>query len=70
MTKDNRKPWMRELWNYRFSRDGLMTQETARQQKNADKKQATKTLLDYAEAMGWSYQRAEAATLIQQERLA
>jgi len=39
--KDNRKPWMKELQCYRFSRDGLMTQETATEQRNANKRDAS-----------------------------
>jgi len=39
--KDNRKPWMKELQSYRFSRDGLMTQETATEQRNANKRDAS-----------------------------
>ena len=39
--KNNRKPWMKELINYRFSRDGLMTQETATKQRSANKRDAS-----------------------------
>ena len=39
--KDKRKPWMKELQSYRFSRDGLMTQETATEQRNANKRDAS-----------------------------
>ena len=35
-----RKPWMKELQSMRFSRDGLMTVETARWQREANSKTA------------------------------
>jgi len=38
---DNRKQWMRELQAIKFSRDGLMTQETAREQRYANEARAT-----------------------------
>lgn len=37
---DNRKQWMRELQAIKFSRDGLMAQETARMQRHANAKEA------------------------------
>jgi hypothetical protein len=37
---DNRKKWMRELQAIKFSRDGLMTQETAREQRYANEARA------------------------------
>lgn len=37
---DNRKQWMRELQAIKFSRDGLMTQETARLQRQANETRA------------------------------
>jgi len=38
---DNRKQWMRDLKAIKFSRDGLMTQETARMQRHANEARAT-----------------------------
>ena len=37
---DRRKKWMRELQAIKFSRDGLMTQETARLQRYANEARA------------------------------
>jgi hypothetical protein len=37
----NYKPWMRHLRAFRFSRDGLMAQETARDQRLANTRDAT-----------------------------
>lgn len=37
---DNRKAWMKELQAIKFSRDGLMTQETARMQRYANESRA------------------------------
>lgn len=37
---DNRKSWMKELQAIKFSRDGLMTQETARMQRHANEARA------------------------------
>ena len=38
---DNRKPWMKQLKNMRFSLDGLMTQETDRAQTSASYREST-----------------------------
>lgn len=41
MSKTNRKPWMRELKNFRFNRDGTMLSETARSQVVANSRMST-----------------------------
>ena len=70
MTKDKRKAWMRGLVAMPFSTDGTMTQETARLHRHANRAswaqpwirdRQSAELRAYAEAMGWSVQRARAA---------
>ena len=37
----NRKPWMKGLRSFRFTRDGLMTSETAIKQRKANQRDAS-----------------------------
>ncbi len=41
MKNSNRKPWMKELKNFRFNREGTMLSETQRAQTSANSREAT-----------------------------
>lgn len=48
-----RKPWMKDLQAFRFTRDGCMTQETREMHYEANRRQYTpKGVVEYADAMG------------------
>ena len=64
--KHNRKPWHKELKAFRFDRLGLMTQETARKQAEANRRDSSanypmvmSTFKENAKYMGFHFPYAD-----------
>ena len=67
MTQSNRKRWHKELKAYRFDKLGLMTQETAREQAKANRRDSSanypmsrRTFKENAEYWGFYFPYAKA----------